>query len=148
MNTVYVLSGISASGKSTITKALFLHHVVLSADIIRGEICGGNISDQSKNKEVFEIFYERLSALCNLGFDIVVDNTSLTFNDRNKIYSMISNSKIVLLYLIPDLELSLERNSKRERKVPDDVIRKQFARIQPPTEWEQENLLVLQINTK
>jgi len=141
MKTVYIMSAISGSGKSTLAKTLFPNAIYLNADSIREELCG-DASDQSKNREVFEILYKRLNHFCELGVEqIVVDNTSLTEQDRGKIIYYIDNQpnftyNIVLISIKPNLEQALLWNSKRDRKVPDYVIEKQFNRFESPTDFE------------
>ena len=58
---LFLMVGLSASGKSTIAKGLAEDYkaVIVSSDAIREEICG-NVSDQSKNEEVFKIFHKRI----------------------------------------------------------------------------------------
>ena len=57
---LYIMVGLSASGKSTIAKQIAEKEncIIISSDAIRGEICDGGVADQSKNDEVFKIFHK------------------------------------------------------------------------------------------
>lgn len=55
---LYVMCGLSGSGKSTIAKQIANDNpdtVIISTDIIREQLTG-EIGDQSQNDEVFELF--------------------------------------------------------------------------------------------
>ena len=56
---LYVMCGLSGSGKSTIAKQITNDNpdtVIISTDMIREQLTG-EIGDQSQNDEVFELFY-------------------------------------------------------------------------------------------
>lgn len=56
---LYVMCGLSGSGKSTIAKQITNDNpdtVIISTDMIREQLTG-EIGDQSQNDEVFEIFH-------------------------------------------------------------------------------------------
>ena len=60
---LYVMCGLSGSGKSTIAKEYqkkIPGSVIISSDEIREELCDGDRADQSKNNEVFRIFHDRI----------------------------------------------------------------------------------------
>lgn len=143
MPKIFISIGISGSGKSTFFKTVCSNASYLNADSIRGELCNGNMSDQSKNREVFETLYKRFADMLPCGYDydrdIVIDNTTLTLSDRNKYYNILEQSEykelwdVVLVYFKPNLEKAFLWNSNRERKVPNEVIERQFSKIQAPT---------------
>ena len=56
---LYVMCGLSGSGKSTIAKQIVNDNpdtVVISTDMIREQLTG-EVGDQSQNDEVFELFH-------------------------------------------------------------------------------------------
>jgi predicted kinase len=145
MNEVYIMSGISGSGKSTWVNNNMTEYEYINADSIRAEICD-DASDQSQNNKVFSLLFSRFRTALYSSKDIVVDNTSLTFNDREKYYDMIPpNFKINLVYFKPDFEKAIKQNQMRERKAPNEVITRQFNRIQGPTQWERNTINVIEI---
>jgi predicted kinase len=145
---IYVLIGISASGKSTFTEGLFLegeNPITFNADTIRGKLYG-DPTIQGDGKVVFDVLFEAYTkALKDDIHDVlVIDNTSLTYKIRKRYYALATTIcpmfehefKYHLVYFNPNLERSLEWNSKRERKVPEDVIRGQFERLELPNDIE------------
>lgn len=149
MNTLYIGIKISGSGSTTFFDKMLPNAIKLNADNIRLELCG-DASDQSKNKEVFDTLYERLALNLTLNEnDIVVDNTTLTIMDRQKIIAFRNNIdcnyNIVLVYFVPNIEVAKLRNSKRERQVPEYVIDKQYKRLEGISDYEREHYNIVEI---
>lgn len=105
MRLLQILIGISGAGKSTyIKKHNEPNYTILSLDTIRKEILG-DVSDQSKNKEIYKIFLERFEDLIkNTDNDICIDNTNL---DEKSIFNLldICNKYKEEIYLIPNFFL-------------------------------------------
>lgn len=133
-----VMFGLSGSGKSTIAKKIAKEKdcVIVSSDEIREEICDGGISDQSKNKEVFKIFHQRIKDNLKAGKNIIADATNLTIKSRRSILENIKNLEVEkYCYIVPKpFELCKEDNVSIQRKypVPDDVLNKQISKFQIP----------------
>ena len=80
-----LLCGIPGSGKSTFAKMYepLKHHIILSSDSIREELCGDS-SIQNRNHDVFKLLYKRMYyAICN-GITVVFDATNISLNLINK----------------------------------------------------------------
>lgn len=76
--------GISGSGKSTwINANRKSNTVVISPDEIRRELTG-NISDQSKNNDVFVLAFKKAIDALNNGNDVIFDATNVTSFHRKK----------------------------------------------------------------
>lgn len=77
--------GISGSGKSTISKEFVdAGWSCVNPDSIR-KILTGNISDQSKNKEVFEIAYSLTRDLLSKNQNVIFDATGLNIDSILKL---------------------------------------------------------------
>ena len=77
--------GISGSGKSTWIKSQTdSNTVVVSPDDIRRELTG-NISDQTKNGEVFQIAHKRVADALNAGKNVIFDATNIKSRDRKSL---------------------------------------------------------------
>lgn len=93
MNKLIITCGISGSGKSTWTKKYHPYAYIINPDSIRKELTG-NVSDQSKNKEVFEVAYK---SLCMNGAEagtVVWDATNLSISGILKIVNMAKGANI------------------------------------------------------
>jgi predicted kinase len=76
--------GISGSGKSRWIKSLENQGFeVISPDEIRRELTG-SISDQSKNREVFPLAFERSVEALNAGKSVIFDATNVTSKTRKQ----------------------------------------------------------------
>lgn len=133
---LYIMVGLSASGKSTIAKKLAEKEdcVIVSSDAIRGEICTGGVIDQSKNEEVFKIFHKRIKDNLILGNNVIADATNINMKSRR---SLLENVRSIncykIAYVIPKaVEQCIEDNIYKEYPVPHHVIYKQMMNFQIP----------------
>lgn len=130
--------GISGSGKSTWIRSLNGRNVVIvSPDEIRKELTG-NVSDQSKNKEVFALAQQRAAEALKNGKLVVFDATNTVAKYRKALIQQLrslSGVDFKTYYKLFDAspELSKERikkdisNKVDRSNVPDDVIDRQYA---------------------
>ena len=144
MKEIYIGIGISGSGKSTYLKKHNPNALWLNADDIREEL-SGDAGNQTVSKDAFKLLYERIENSMRDNSPLVVDNTTLTEKDRDKIVSHITNGgiiygnldyRITLVFFKPDYERSLIWNRQRSKVVPCEVIERQFNKIEPPTDIE------------
>ena len=134
---LYIMIGISSSGKSTIAKQIAEKEncVIISSDDIRSEICEGGVSDQSKNEEVFKIFHRRIRENLLKGNNVIADATNITLKSRRAIFNAARNidcDKIGYL-VVKSIEDCIKDNKNSDRAaVPDEVIYKQVKKFQIP----------------
>lgn len=130
-----LLCGIPGSGKSTFAKMYepLKHHIILSSDSIREELCGDS-SIQNRNHDVFKLLYKRMYyAICN-GITVVFDATNISVKLRKKaIKSCPKDTEKWAVYFVPNVEKAKENNSKRERVVPEYVIERMAGKFVAPT---------------
>lgn len=147
--------GIPGSGKTTTLKkfAEKNDYIYICPDDIRAEL-SGDPSDQTKNKEVWELTYKRAEAAIKNGSTIVVDATFANPGQRKSFIEFLRNlgvSKIQGLYVDTPLEVAKERNQRRDRKVPDFVLDRMHASItqNPPALADGlDSLIILDENQK
>ena len=135
MNTLYLMVGLSASGKSTLAQSLAKFHNadLVSSDSIRGEL--SFVEDQSRNEEVFKIFHKRIRDGLNEGRSVIADATNITIKSRKQIIDIakrIPNVEIVCVLMATPYEGCIARDCGREHEVGDAVIVKQLKKFQIP----------------
>jgi predicted kinase len=127
--------GLPASGKSTYGEILEKKdYTIVSSDKIREEVFG-DVNDQTHNTEVFNIVFNRIREVLKTGGNVYLDATNLVAKRRINIiksFKNIPNVTFSCALFVPPYETCLERNSKRDRKVPEEVIAKMLRRFEPP----------------
>lgn len=130
-----VMVGLSGSGKSTITRTELADEntVIVSSDAIREELCGA-VEDQSKNGEVFQLFYNRIRRVLENKHNVIADATNITMKSRRAIMATVHGLDVFKrCYIVPKpFNQCLEDNKDREHPVPDEVLHKQRMRFQVP----------------
>ncbi len=128
--------GVSGSGKSTYLKKYVIENnfTYICPDEIREELTG-DAADQSENKKVWEIAYEKLEYAINKKENIIFDSTMVNKKSREEFVKFVKNKTEqneyvlkALVFKVP-LDLCIDRNSKRERKVPEEVIKRQYEML-------------------
>ncbi len=127
-----MLVGLPGSGKSTY--AATLGAPVLSSDAIR-LLLADDENDQSIHARVFATLRYLLIQRLEIHRPVTyVDATHLTRAER-KPYIEIAREKnveIEAVFFDTPLEVCLERNRQRARRVPEDVLVTMAAKLQPP----------------
>jgi len=136
---LYILSGPSCTGKSTLIRSLNLSNdTLISSDDIRFQIHGLRESvdeygkcihlSESSNSQVFSIMKTMLQARMSQRQTTFIDATNCMDKDRStwvKIASQYGVESTVLIMQTP-LEVALERNKSRTRRLSEVAITRQF----------------------
>ena len=116
--------GISGSGKSYIYNKDYKDCVQVSTDLIREELTG-DISNQTKNKEVFKLAFKRVDEYLNKDMDVFFDATNVNKSQRKNFTDKYIGTDVEVIYVIlpADIDLSWKRIRKdiREKKNRSDV---------------------------
>ena len=134
MSKLIVTIGIPGSGKSNWAKAQ-KGYVVVNQDDVRAQL--GDVSDQSKNDQVYYLTRKRLRELLLSGQDVILDSTALGRGVLRNIRKLAAEVNCDLVYKI--FECSPEVAKQRIRKdiqlhknrsnVPDEVIDNLYERF-------------------
>jgi predicted kinase len=134
-----VLIGIQCSGKSTYALDFVSKNpnwIRVSRDDIRMYMFGRE-HDPSIENMVSTIQDNLIRDFLRKGHNVIVDNCNVKESYRNDLYKIAKSVGNVLykeMVFDTSLEVCVERNSKRDRKVPEDVITK-FAKLGRDILW-------------
>ena len=140
MQQIYVLVGVPASGKSTLSQKLVdeVGGVIVSRDAIRRMIYGYNDStiheyymrpDISTCEERCSEFHDIMVREALLqGYNVIADNTHLRLQYIKKYFNY--GFPIVPVYVHAELDECIERDSKREATVGAAFITEQYKNYQ------------------
>ena len=140
MNKLYIMVGLPASGKSTIAKEIAKKEnaVIVSTDNLRQELLN-DINSQDNNEIIFKEAEKRLKEHLNANRDVIFDATNINYKKRKAFLQRMRSSKsfkaIAILVATP-YEECLIRNAKRERKVPEEVIKRMYYSFHIPQHYE------------
>ena len=120
-----VLVGPTSAGKTTLARAIFGQHEVISSDV-----CRAMVSDDPTSQRVTSDAFEVLHAIVNKRLKnrrlTVVDATSLQQNAREPLMQLARDHDCPITAIVFDLpqDVLYERNRARpDRNIPDHVVR-------------------------
>jgi predicted kinase len=130
---IVVLVGLPGSGKSSYLERMAV--AGLSSDTIRRWLADDE-TDQTIHERVFETLRYLLRQRLDIGRPVTyIDATNLTPQERAP-YLAIGKSykcEVEAVYFDVPLEVCRDRNARRHRVVPDDVLTKMVLKLVPPT---------------
>lgn len=129
MPKLFIPVGIPGCGKTTFVARILMHNnlKVVETDDIRAEMVGEDllqsVSDMSRNDEVFRRFHQRIEDHLLDGFDVYADSTALRDFARAKFRDIAERvGAETHLLVFTNLTSAVNRNAKRQRVVPGDVM--------------------------
>ena len=139
MATLYIMAGLPASGKSHIAESISKRTgaEIICKDDLREQLCG-DASDQSKNKEIHQIYLRKIREELKSGRSVIADATNIHVGNRINLINLTKNipCKIELHIATKSQELCLIDNMKRDRHVPESVIKQMNEQFEYPDKKE------------
>lgn len=144
-----LLVGAPGSGKSTIREQLVNQSpdvVVISMDDRRKELTG-DANDQSRNNEVFSWQQREVYKAMKAKKNVVVDATNTTKKLRKVLWDIGRRygAACGAFYWDLPLETLLERNAKREKRVPDEVVKRFYDTMESVMPWEADKVKIIDV---
>jgi predicted kinase len=139
--TVTVMSGLPGSGKDTWLAKNRSGLPVVSLDDIRSELDVEATDDQGG---VIQHAKECCRELLRSGTSFAFSATNLLRQTRQRWIDLFADygARIEIVYVEPPISVILGRNKRRERSVPERVIRELAEKCEPPT-WTEAHSMVI-----
>lgn len=128
MRTLIIPVGCPGMGKSYFADCLYRDYGIksVSSDQVRADLYG-DARIQGDYREVFGAVYDTICTLFDNGEKVVVlDATNVTRSVRWKAIRDIRPEEIIYVIMPDGLDRALENNAKRDRVVPNRVVRKMY----------------------
>jgi predicted kinase len=137
---VTVMSGLPGSGKDTWLAKNRPGLPVVSLDDLRAEL---EIEATDNQGDVIQLARERCRELLRSGQPFAFSATNLLRQTRKRWIDLFADygARIEIVYVEPPMSDILAQNKRRERSVPENVIRELAAKCEPPT-WAEAHDLV------
>lgn len=119
------------SGKSTVAKNL--RGDIFSSDTLRKELWGSE-STQGDNNELFNELHKRIKNNLIAGRSTIYDATNISSKRRKAFVESLNKIQCekICIFVATDYDLCLKRNKKRDRVVPEEVIKKMYMNFDIP----------------
>ncbi|WP_027857896.1 AAA family ATPase [Marinobacterium jannaschii] len=146
---LYVMCGVSGSGKSSWIAANLKDFEVISLDEIRRELNGGQESQKNRGR-VLQLAKERLKTALAKKRNVVWDATNIRRDFRKVVCDYGRNYGALVTMVVFQLAESIliKRDSERSRSVGRDVISDQIDRLQWPEFSEAHRTMIVGENGK
>ena len=136
MNKIIMLIGASASGKSTAAPKIAAENnaVILSTDKRRAELYGAE-HIQGNWQDIEALLYKRIKNAIKQNKNIILDSTHFKKEYRAKIIkNFVKYSKFSAYYFNYPFSVIYDRNKKRARGVPFNVLKTMYKELKkaPP----------------
>ncbi|HET8968257.1 MAG TPA: AAA family ATPase, partial [Gaiellaceae bacterium] len=95
------------------------------------ELVAGDASDQAATADAFRVLHAVARARLRRGLRCVIDATNLTRSGRRSLLAIASRAgrpAFAVVFDVP-LAIGLVRNDGRQRRVPEDVVRRHHAEL-------------------
>lgn len=135
MTTLYLLSGIPGSGKTTLAHQLAEQH---SATVHSYDDLPGANTKASMDGSVKQAWLHTIHADLQNGKSVICDGLNLTVAERKELLFYVADvpcKKVLYVKVVP-LETCLQRNRERKARLPDFVVEQSAERMEAPTKDE------------
>lgn len=127
-----MLIGLPASGKDSFYyEYLSNNYLHLSSDDLRLKILGDE-EDQTQNAKIFDLMKKHTIQSLKNKVNVCYNATNLNQKKRVGLLKDLPDCKKIAIVMATPYSICLERNSRRERVVPENVIERMYKSFQPP----------------
>lgn len=140
--TVTMMSGLPGSGKDTWLARNRSELPVVSLDDIRGQL---DVEATDNQGQVIQAAKERCRELLRAGRSFAFSATNVLRQTRKRWVDLFAdyNARVEVVYVEPRFSMILAQNKRRERPVPETVIRDLADKCEPPNGTEAHDLVIV-----
>ena len=134
----YMMIGLPGSGKSFYTECLKNTGAkIFSSDALRKELFGDE-ENQENNEAIFKELHKRIKKSLSSGNDTVYDATNISFKRRKSFLEELKNIDCykIAIFMATPYEICLKNNYKRNRIVPENIIKRMYMNFTAPYWYE------------
>ncbi len=132
MSKLFIPVGLPGCGKSTFAERVManMNFHIYSTDQIRERLTG-DARTQTSNDQVFDLFHESIEDSLRYGANVYADATNLRDFARERLRKMSGYIAVTTHVLVfTNTAQAVERNLKRDRVVPPDVMVRFIAQFE------------------
>lgn len=135
MSKLYLMTGVSGSGKTTFAKEFAQKNNLRCLNI--DNFYYATFGDENMHKHEFDVwmmFYRAIEIASRDNVDIIIDTNSPTISNRDEIYNWFGHmfSENYMIYIYAPIELCLKNNTSRRRIIPQDELIKMYNDYECP----------------
>lgn len=135
-----MMVGLPASGKSTVAREfvdIYKGSVLISSDSYR-KTHYGDEAIQGDNNSLFDEMHRNILSNLDAGVSVIFDATNIAYKKRMHLLDKMKKMPVTKIACIMATPVStcLERNAKRDRVVPDEVILRMWKSFTMPQYFE------------
>jgi predicted kinase len=141
---VIIMSALPGSGKDTYVNKNLSGYGVVSLDAIRTEL-KVKPTDKSGNGRVIQLGKERAKEFMRKKQNFVWNATNITAQLRGQLIDLFTSygGKVTIIYIEVPYKTLVKQNHDREAAVPNNVIDKMIAKLEPPLTEEAHRILIV-----
>ena len=135
MSKMYLMTGVSGSGKTTFARDFALKNNLRYLNIDNFYLA--TFGDENTHEHEFDVwmmFYRAIEIASRDNVDIIIDTNSPTISNRDEIYNWFGHmfSENYMIYIYAPIELCLKNNISRRRIIPQNELIKMYNDYESP----------------
>ena len=136
---MYLMTGVSGSGKTTFAKKFARENNLRYLNIDNFYLA--TFGDENTHEHEFDVwmmFYRAIEIASRDDVDIIIDTNSPTISNRDEIYNWFGHmfAENYMIYIYATADLCLKNNANRNRVIPKEELIKMYTDYEPPHEEE------------
>lgn len=135
MSKMYLMTGVSGSGKTTFAKEFARKNNLRYLNIDNFYLA--TFGDENTHEHEFDVwmmFYRAIEIASRDDVDIIIDTNAPTISNRDEIYNWFGRmfAENYIIFIDAPADLCFRNNSNRERVIPEDEMIRMIGKYERP----------------